>query len=126
MKIMTRIAAIGATAALTLTAFAAPATAVSSDDLSDRFEWVPCAGVELVLLSLGPPEDDMRNSGLADALAERGEGPITGQFPAVGEWNAEAAADFADQAEKCGLVEPNTALENASSNLSSTFAGISS
>ncbi|GAB3596343.1 Alpha helical Porin B [Corynebacterium faecale] len=126
MKISTRVAAIGATAALALTAFAAPASAISSDELSDRFEWIPCAAVEGILAGLDLPEDGMRNAGLADALAERGEGVITGQFPAVGDWNAQAAADFADQAQKCELVEPNTALENASSNLSSNFAGLSS
>lgn len=126
MKISTRIAAIGAAAALGLTAFATPASAISSDELSDRFEWIPCGAVEGLLAGLDLPEEGMRNAGLADALAERGEGVITDQFPAVGDWNAQAAADFADQAERCGAVEPNTALENASSNLSGFFAGLSS
>ena len=126
MKISTRVAAIGATATLALTAFAAPASAISSDELSDRFNGVPCLVVEGILAGFDLPEDGMRNSQLAEALAERGDGIITGQFPEAGDWNAQAAADFADRAQRCELVEPNTALENASSNLSSNFAGLSS
>lgn len=126
MKISTRVAAIGAAAALSLTVFAAPASAISSNELSDRFEYIPCSAAEFILGLNGLPEDGMRNSQLAEALKERGEGPITNEFPAAGDWNAQAAEDFADHAERCEIVAPNTPLENASANLSSTFAGLSS
>lgn len=126
MKISTRIAAIGAAAALGLSAFAGPASAVSSsDELSDRFDWVLCPAVEVSLAALDLPEDGMRNNQLASALEERGQ-DLSKLDPRVGEWNAQAAADYADRAQKCKLVEPNTPIENASSNLNDFFAGLSS
>lgn len=126
MKISTRVAAIGAAAALGLTAFAGPASAVSSsDELSDRYDWVPCAAVKISLNALGLPEEGMRNHQLAAALEERGE-DVADYDPRIGDWNAQAAADYADRAEKCEIVEPNTPIENASSNLNDFFAGLSS
>ena len=126
MKISTRIAAIGAAAALGLTAFAGPASAVSSsDELSDRFDGVDCNIVKVSLAFYQLPEEGMRNNQLAAALEEKNAN-FAAYFDGGEDWNAQASADYADRAQKCKLVEPNTPIENASSNLNDFFAGLSS
>lgn len=126
MKISTRIAAIGAAAALGLSAFAGPASAVSSsDELSDRFDGVDCNIVKVSLAFYQLPEEGMRNNQLAAALEEKNAN-FAAYFDGGEDWNAQASADYADRAQKCKLVEPNTPIENASSNLNDFFAGLSS
>lgn len=104
MKISTRIAAIGASAFLAMSAFSAPAIAAEEDP--SAFE---CGALELFLKAQGLPEENMRNTELSDALEEKG-------------YNAKTASNTADTAEDCGLVKPDTIFTN----ISSTFAGLSS
>ncbi|WP_293951022.1 porin [uncultured Corynebacterium sp.] len=122
MKISTRIAAIGASAFLAMSAFSAPASAFdfaslssTNKELSNTFDGIPCGLLEFGLGTMDLPEDGMHNGDLADALAERGEGAITAQFPQVSDWNAKTAADIADRAQKCGLVKEDTYLSELSS-----------
>lgn len=122
MKTSRRLAAIGASAAIALSAFAAPAsaydfTSISSTnkELSDRYDIIPCGVLEFGLNASGVLEEGMYNAELRDALVERGEGPLVDQFPQVGDWNEQSAADLADRAQKCELVKADTWFSGLSS-----------
>lgn len=104
MKTSTRIAAIGASAFLALSAFSAPA--IAEEDNPSTLE---CAALEIFLNAQDLPEEGMRNTELSDALEDRG-------------YNAETASNTADRAQECDLVRPDTIFTN----ISSTFAGLSS
>ena len=126
MKLSHRIAAMAATAGIAVAAFAAPASAVDfaslssiNKELSTQYDWVACGVLEGFLNAADVREEGQYNRELAEAIAAKGEGFWTTQFPQLGDWNEGQAAALADRAQTCGLVKADTYLSELSSNLSS-------
>lgn len=126
MKISRRFAIAGASAGLAIAAMAAPASAVDfasmssiNKTLDDRYNWIPCGALEVVLSEGGVLEEGQYNRELAEAITAKGEGWLTAQYPQVGAWNADQAAAIADHAQVCGLVKEDTYISELTSTLSS-------
>ncbi|AJE66983.1 porin [Corynebacterium glutamicum] len=126
MKLSHRIAAMAATAGITVAAFAAPASAAdfaslssTNKELSTQYDWVACGVLEFGLKQAGVLEEGQHNRELAEAIAAKGENGLTQQFPQLDEWNEGQAAALADRAQTCGLVKADTYLSELSSNFSS-------
>lgn len=126
MKLSHRLAAMAATAGIAAAAFTAPASAAdfanlssTNKDLSTHYDWIACGILEGGLNAAGILEEGQYNRELAEAIAAKGEGFWTAQFPQIGDWNEDQAAALADRAQTCDLVKADTYLSELSSNFSS-------
>lgn len=126
MKLLPRIAAIGAAAGIAISTAITPAQAFDFESLSStnkplsaQYDWVNCDFLGGALRVTGLLKPGQYNSELARDIAQWGKWQLSEQHPALAVWNAAQAAAIADRAQKCGLVKPDTYISVLSSNLSS-------